>query len=160
MCKIKGRHEKLKGIVVVSKQRWTKRRFTEEILQAFRFTGIRFKTTHSHIHCISRVLQRIHEAFQWRCFAKKYVSTQVVHIFNPCIYYQTFKWTHCKVWSKSCENDLYKSVSLKRLLQQLKSLCARSKVKSVNYFDCVPFPRFPADPFFAVYNKTKHVRTP
>lgn len=53
-----------------------------------------------------------------------------------------------------------KSVSLKRLLQQLKSLCARSKVKSVNYFDCVPFPRFPADPFFAVYNKTKHVRTP
>lgn len=44
-----------------------------------------------------------------------------------------------------------KSVSLKRLLQQLKSLCARSKVKSVNYFDCVPFPRFPADPFFAVY---------
>lgn len=53
-----------------------------------------------------------------------------------------------------------KSVSLKRLLQQLESLCARSKIKSVNYFDCVPFPRFPADPFFAVYNKTKHVRTP
>lgn len=109
MCKIKGRHEKLKGIVVVSKQRWTKRSFTEEILQAFRFTGIRFKTTHSHIHCISyKSTTKDSRSISVKMLCKKkYVCTQVVHVFNPCINYQTFKWTHCKVWSKSCENDLY-----------------------------------------------------
>lgn len=30
----------------------------------------------------------------------------------------------------------------------------------MNYIDCVPLLRFPADPFLAVYNKTKHVMTP
>lgn len=163
MCKIKGRHEKLKGIVVVSKQRWTKRRFTEEILQAFRFTGIRFKTTHIVTFIVSvEYYKGFTKHFSEDALQKKicvHTSCSHIHSVHSLSNIQVNTW-HCKVWSKSCENDLYKSVSLKRLLQQLKSLCARSKVKSVNYFDCVPFPRFPADPFFAVYNKTKHVRTP
>lgn len=160
MCKIKGQHEKLKGIVVVSKQRWTKRCLTEEILQAFRFTGIRFKTTHSHIHCISRVLRRIHEAFQWRCFAKKMCAHKLFTYSIRALIIKHSSEHIAKFEAKVVKMISIKSVSLKRLLQQLKSLCARSKIKSVNYFDCVPFPRFPADPFFAVYNKTKHVRTP
>lgn len=162
MCKIKGRHEKLKGIVVVSKQRWTKRSFTEEILQAFRFTGIRFKTTHSHIHCISyKSTTKDSRSISVKMLCKKNMCAHKLFTYPIRAFIIKHSSEHiAKFEAKVVKMISIKSVSLKRLLQQLKSLCARSKVKSVNYFDCVPFPRFPADPFFAVYNKTKHVRTP
>lgn len=62
------------------------------VLQAFRFTGIRFKTTHKVTFIVSvEYYKGFTKHFSEDALQKKYVCTQVVHIFNLCINYQTFK---------------------------------------------------------------------